>query len=189
MGYLLLEFALSMYFHASNVNEMETDPHYETDGCLLDMCDCKTDCKWKIKVGYICETHSANFRRFGGSEEQLEAIQAVLDEVRRVSLGRPPLQKKSATASSSTTDFTIESIKKHPVVVAATLVTIGLAMGWGIAWKLWIDPKNDRITALEKQIVVEKEKTASPPLTQNTVNVKASAESKVQPGGGTQSAR
>jgi hypothetical protein len=175
--YILMEFALSMYFHASNVSEMDTDPHYETDGCLLDMCDNKIDCRWKIKVGYICEKHSANFRRFGGTEEQLEAIQAVLDEVRRVSLGRPPLLKKTTTNNPST-EFTIDSIKKHPIVVAATLVVIGLGIGWGVAWKLWIDPKNEKITTLEKQI--EKEKVVPSPISPTKVKTTAEQQNQKQ---------
>ena len=72
--YLLLEFALSTYFHASNIGESESDPDENTKGCLLDLCIHKPETKWKLRVGYIRSIHSANFRRYGGSEEQLNAV-------------------------------------------------------------------------------------------------------------------
>ena len=150
--YILLELTLATYFHASNISELDSGPHNETQGCLLDLCANKSDSKWKLRVGYICSSHSAYFRRYGGSEEQIEAIQALLDEVRRVSLGRPSCRILSKPNSNETIAFTMESLKKHPLVVAATIITLGIGIGWGVAWKVWIEPKNDRITILEKQV-------------------------------------
>jgi hypothetical protein len=83
-----MEFALASYFHASNISENEAQSHNETRGCLLDLCASKPDMRWKLKVGYVCSKHRAIFTRFGGDEPALEAIERVLDEVRRIALGR-----------------------------------------------------------------------------------------------------
>ncbi len=125
--YFLLEFAMATYFHASDISESEASPHEITKGCLMDFCLKKLEMKWKLRVGYICSAHQSHFRRHGGTDSQLTAISDVLDEVRRVTLGRPEQQHtvkvdqaSSAVAKSTQRHGTsVESLNDHALLEAA----------------------------------------------------------------------
>lgn len=149
--YLLLEFTLAAYYHASNIGERESQPHDRAEGCLHDLCAEKRDVRWKLRVGNICAPHRDLFLAQGGDRGSLDAIQALLDEVRRVTLVRHA-EDAVEPRVCPTTEFTMDSLRKHPLVVAATIFFLGLGLGWGTAWKTAVVPKNGRIADLEKQI-------------------------------------
>ena len=86
--YLLSEFALTAYFRASDISECDSDPHESTIGCLLDLCVHKPDIRWKMQCGYICGKHRELFLRHGGTATQLRAIDGLLEETRKTSLGQ-----------------------------------------------------------------------------------------------------
>lgn len=147
--YLLLEFTLASYYHASDIGENETDAHEEAIGCLHDLCKQKSDFKWKLRVGYICSSHCDDFRKNGGDEKHLYYIMKLMDEVRNIALGRP---QYTHSKESRRTEFTLDWIKKQPIVVAAIIFATGIGIGWWVIWYVYVVPKNDRIAYLEKSI-------------------------------------
>lgn len=155
--YLLMEFALASYFYASDISEAEAQSHLESKGCLLDLCGNKREMRWKLRVGYVCSMHRAHFRRHGGSSESLEAINCILDEVRRVTLGLAPSaitteEGEVEVAHGDRPSFSLDGIKRHPVVVAATILVTGLSVGWLVAEKIWIEPQKERIQELQSTL-------------------------------------
>jgi hypothetical protein len=157
--YLLLEFILTIFFQSSNFGEIESEPHEDTTGCLLDLCLNKKDIIWKLKTGYICPKHTSLFLANGGTKKQLKAIRALLYQIRKVTLGISYDEKSN---EGRETIFTIDSIKKHPLVVAGIIFLFGLGLGWGFAHKIWIEPNNAIIERLENELEKYKNNYAVP---------------------------
>lgn len=147
--YLLLEFTLASYYHASDISENETEAHEVAKGCLHDLCGHKSDIVWKMRVGYVCSSHCEHFRTHGGDDTHLQSVQRLLDRVREVTLGR---SHRTQSKESSATEFTFDSMKRHPIVVAAAILVVGMTLSWGAIWKVHVIPKNDRIAYLEKAV-------------------------------------
>jgi hypothetical protein len=146
--YLLLEFILSIFFHSSNFEEIESKPHSQTIGCLLDLCENKSDMIWKLRTGYLCSKHASLFLSNGGTEKQLRSIKKLLYQTRKVTLGIASNEK----SNERETTFSIDSIKRHPIVVAGIIFFTAISLGFGISQKLFVEPKIDRIEQLEKEI-------------------------------------
>jgi hypothetical protein len=77
----------------------EFEAHDETRGCLADMCAHKPDIAFKIRTADICGDCTARYLR-SRSAEDLAALIAMLEEVRRVALGRVPTSPASAGTAS-----------------------------------------------------------------------------------------
>jgi hypothetical protein len=78
----------------------------------------------------------------------------VLDEIRRITLGKPRTSNNQVgeiEKNNSKAEFSLDYIKKSPVVVAAIIMAAGLSLGWGTAYKVWVDPSNAEIKKLETE--------------------------------------
>ena len=64
--------------------------HETTMGCLCDLCAYKADRAIKMRSGYLCAMCKNRAASAGVSPIEIDAIQAVLDRVRLLTLGRPP---------------------------------------------------------------------------------------------------
>jgi hypothetical protein len=73
--------------------------HEETRGCLADMCAHKPDIAFKIRTADICADCAARYLRCRPAED-LAALIAMLEAVRRVALGRAPAAPASVGAAS-----------------------------------------------------------------------------------------
>jgi hypothetical protein len=67
----------------------EFEAHDETRGCVADMCAHKPDIAFKIRTADICDDCTARYLCSRPAED-LAAMVAMLEEVRRVALGRAP---------------------------------------------------------------------------------------------------
>lgn len=69
-------------------------PHYETIGCINDMCGYKLDIGFKIKTGWICQDCLLIWNDYFTPIE-IEDIQKILDYIRLVALNRKHIWKLS----------------------------------------------------------------------------------------------
>jgi hypothetical protein len=158
--YLLMEFILAMFIQSSNFGEMETKPHEQTIGCLLDLCVNKINVIWKLKTGFLCQEHTALFLTNGGTKKQLNAIRVLLYQVRKVTLGIYYNDKPNNIVEEI--NFSIDSLKTHPIVVAGIIFILGLSLGWGFAHKIWIEPQNIIIERLGNELEKYKNDSQKP---------------------------
>jgi hypothetical protein len=77
----------------------EFEAHDETRGCMADMCAHKPDIAFKIRTADICGDCTARYLRSRPAED-LAALVAMLEEVRRVALGRVPASPASVETAS-----------------------------------------------------------------------------------------
>lgn len=64
--------------------------HNAITGCLSDLCANKPDRAIKMRSGYICSSCKSRAAASGVSSIEIDAIQAILDRVRLLTLGRSP---------------------------------------------------------------------------------------------------
>ncbi len=161
--YLLLEFALSAYFHASDFGESEANPHVSPTGCLMDLCAQKQEMMWKLRVGYVCSNHRALFRRHGGTDLQLEAICRAMDVVRWISLGETKESnvKRSGAQTSDPAMLTVAQLvgSLRPSQLWGVLVLTGTiiagAFSLGQQVNGWSDPKAKPGTSSERWLIID----------------------------------
>jgi hypothetical protein len=90
------------YELAENLHEIhigEFEAHGETRGCIADLCAHKPDIAFKIRTADICADCTARYLRSRPAED-LAALVAMLEEVRRVALGRVPAAAPPARPAS-----------------------------------------------------------------------------------------
>lgn len=124
----------------------------------MDLCGFKFEMIWKLKVGHLCAEHCSLFLSNGGDPLHLQAIESLLNEVRLVTLGH--ISKKTET-KVGLTEFTIDSLKTHPVVVAASIAILGVGIGWGATYKVWVEPQKEQIKQMRKQVEDKSKASAS----------------------------
>jgi len=78
-----------------------------------------------------------------------EAILALLNQVRKVTLG---ISHKEKSENTGEYFFTIDSLKRHPIVVAGIIFIFALSMGWGLAHEILIKPKEAIIEQLQNEL-------------------------------------
>ncbi len=103
-GYLLIEFCLVLLIEICSLNELQLNPHEVCTGCLFDFCARKSEIKLKMRCGFICAGHKERFLQFSVQPNQILAIEAVLDRVRDMALGRAGQEPLSHFTSTSSTD-------------------------------------------------------------------------------------
>ncbi len=88
-AYILASIALVSFLLCCRC--VDTDAlHAETTGCLSDLCLNRPDRVLKMRSGYICSACKTRAAAAGVSSIVIDAIQAVLDRVRLLTLGRSP---------------------------------------------------------------------------------------------------
>ena len=95
IAYVAFELVESL--HGMHLGEFEA--HDETRGCIADMCAHKPDIAFKIRTADICGDCTARYLR-SRSAEDLAALVAMLEEIRRVALGRAPAIPASVGTAS-----------------------------------------------------------------------------------------
>ena len=95
--FLMCEFIIAAYFQTIRLHDLKPSPHEQPCGCLLDLCEMKTDVQWKMRCGFLCDEHRGAFRTLGGTDEQLTAITAALNALRREAIGAPTVDSRHAT--------------------------------------------------------------------------------------------
>ena len=155
--FLLMELALVTYYAICGTSETESGWHEEAVGCLLDFCEEKDLVRWKLRVGYLCAEHSNACLQHGATVAQLDALARVLDEVRRLGLGIPsvgpgagetgwtPPKGPQAPTDAAPAEFTLEWLKRHPIVVASIIAATTAAATWGVLEKVRVKPLEDKV--------------------------------------------
>jgi hypothetical protein len=82
--------AFSLVENLQEIHLGEFEAHDETRGCIADMCTHKPDITFKIRTADICSDCTASYLRSRPAED-LAALVAMLEQVRRVALGRVPI--------------------------------------------------------------------------------------------------
>lgn len=105
----------------------------------------------------MCSTHTALFRRQGGSKEDLDAIRKILNKVRQDALAiseSEGIDEKTYIVQNRTVSNWSwgEYLKEHPLVVAASILMLGISLGWTAAYKIWIEPNKLKIQELESTL-------------------------------------
>ncbi len=86
-SYLLLEFCLAAACFSAGVRDLDLKPHYDSVGCVADMCEEKLDLLLKLRAGYLCGEHEAILRQYNVTPQQLSAIMKIIELVRAFALG------------------------------------------------------------------------------------------------------
>lgn len=121
-GYLLIEFCLVLLIETCSLNELQLNPHEACTGCLFDFCAQKSDIRFKIRCGYICAGHKERFLQFGVQPNQIVSIEALLDKVRDMALGRAGREPSSNLASSSFDDAKSQKLPSHDLTVDVVIL-------------------------------------------------------------------
>lgn len=88
-AYILTSLALVTFLLCCRFKDYES-LHETTTGCLCDLCERKIERAFKMRAGYICSLCKTRAARAGVSAVEIDAIQAILDRVRLLTLGRLP---------------------------------------------------------------------------------------------------
>jgi hypothetical protein len=88
-AYLLQEFTNAALLASIGLPE-ESVSHFQTTGCIADMCVHKPDAAIKLRSGFLCSECRKIASEAGLSGVYLDAIQALLDRARLLALGRSP---------------------------------------------------------------------------------------------------
>jgi hypothetical protein len=91
--------AYELIENLEEIHIREFEAHNETRGCIADMCAHKPDIAFKIRTADICGDCTARYLRSRPAED-LAALIAMLEEVRRVALGRVPTTAAPARTAS-----------------------------------------------------------------------------------------
>jgi hypothetical protein len=107
----------------------EFEAHIETRGCIADMCAHKPDIAFKIRTADICSDCTAHYLRNRPAED-LAALVAMLEEVRRVALGRVT----TAPASVGTATRAERVDREYPFPLAYCFRSMQVELSYTRKW-------------------------------------------------------
>jgi hypothetical protein len=93
-SYLAYQIAQALAYYAAEISEESATRmfvHYPSAGCLFDLSIQKRDIKYGMLAGNLCASCRGSLRALGAAEEDLHAIEAILDWVRAEATARPSL--------------------------------------------------------------------------------------------------
>lgn len=138
-AYLLLEFAVAAVLASIGIPEREA-AHSTTTGCLGDFCENKPDLAIKLRSGYLCSRCKSLAAESGVSGVYLDAVQAILDRARLLSLGRSPQVTVPPSDNDNDDDDYIrrtappnDIIMPPPLVEALTSRRLTVLVGSGLS--------------------------------------------------------
>ena len=91
-AYLVYEIAQSLLTFAADLSEevsLQHLVHEPPQGCMFDMCDNKSDIRLGMVAGHLCPICVGKLRRFGVTDEPINAIKRILTLVRSEAIGQP----------------------------------------------------------------------------------------------------
>lgn len=96
--------------------------HDESVGCLFDLCAHKPDRALKMRAAYICSRCTSTLASRGVSSVDLDAIQAVLEQVRLLVLGRRPQATVPSPDGDTDAEFLASASLPPDVVLPPRLI-------------------------------------------------------------------
>ncbi|HEX7838261.1 MAG TPA: SIR2 family protein [Kofleriaceae bacterium] len=103
--------------------------HEDTTGCLMDLCENKAERAIKMRSGYICAACQTRAAAAGVSPVEIDAIQAIIDQVRLLTLGRSPQALRPTPAPDSEDAFLRDATLPPEVKLPASLLGACLERG------------------------------------------------------------